>query len=285
MGQLHVIPGQQQRKISKILITLFLSVLGIGMIVPFAWMISTSMKVEMDVFKFPIEWIPKRMRVIENYREVWMGQNPFALYYLNSIKVTVVTTAATLLIAMLGAYGFTRIKFAGRDKLFLLYIATLVIPEQVTLLPRFLIFKWTGIFDTHICLIFNSMFSVTAVFMLRQFMLAIPVDFSESARIDGAGHLQIFWRIIVPLSKPAIATLGILKFIWTWNDYQNPLVFLTDSKKYTIQLGVKMFSDAYGDYYSLIMAAAVSATIPLFIIFFIGQKQIIEGITLGGLKG
>jgi multiple sugar transport system permease protein len=217
--------------------------------------------------------------------DVWAGEAPFALYYFNSIKVTVISTVLALLFGSLGAYGFSRIKFAGRDKLFLLFIATMIIPEQVTILPRFMYFKWLGVFNTHTALIINYMFSLTTVFFLRQFMIGISNEISDSARIDGAGHLKIYWNIILPLTKPALATLAILKFIWTWNDYQSPLILLNNPKLFTIQLGVKMFADRYGEFYSLIMAAAVSAILPLFIVFFLGQKYIIEGIAMGSVKG
>jgi len=270
---------------SKLIVTCVLAIFGICMIIPFIWMISASMKYEVDVFKFPIEWIPERTRVIQNYRDVWAGEAPFALYYLNSIKVTVISTFIALLIASLAAYGFSKIRFVGRDKLFLLFIATMVIPDQITILPRFMYFKWLGIYDSHLCLIFSVMFSITAIFFLRQAMNSIPMELSESARMDGAGHLVIYLKIILPLARPSLATLAILKFIWTWNDYQNPLIFLTSPKLFTIQLGVKMFSDRYGSFYSLIMAAAVSAILPLFIVFFIGQKNVIEGITAGSVKG
>ena len=269
----------------KLIVTIVLSLFGLGMVVPFVWMISASMKYEIDVFKFPIEWIPSRMRLAENYLEVWAGEAPFALYYFNSIKVTVISTFIALLIGSLAAYGFSKVKFKGRDKLFLLYIATMVIPDQVTLLPRFMYFKWMGIYDSHLCLIFSVMFSITAIFFLRQAMMAVPNELSDSARMDGAGHLRIYARIMLPLTRPSLATLAILKFIWTWNDYQNPLVFLTNPKLFTIQLGVKMFSDRYGSFYSLIMAAAVSAILPLFIVFAIGQRNVIDGITAGSIKG
>lgn len=277
--------GGKKVELSKLIITVLLGLCGIAMVVPFMWMISTSLKYEVDVFNFPIEWIPKRIRAVENYKDVWTGKAPFAMFYLNSFKVTIITTVVTLFVSCLGGYGFSRVNFKGRDKIFLLYIATMVIPDQVTLLPRFMITKWLGVFDTHSALVINSMFSITTVFLIRQYMLSIPFEFSESARIDGAGHFRIFWHIIMPLTKPAVATLAILKFIWTWNDYQNPLIFITDKKLYTIQLGMKMFSDQYGEYYSLMMAAAVSAIIPLFIVFFLGQKYIYEGISLGGVKG
>lgn len=271
--------------ISRGVCFLIIAVLGIVMIFPLAWMISTSFKYEADVFNFPIEWIPTRSRGLENYKEVWVGNMSFALYYWNSIKVTVLSVVFSLLIGCLGAYGFSKIEFRGRDKLFVLYLATMALPEQVTLIPRFLLFKQIGLVDTHWSLILNSVFSVMSVFILRQSMVAIPDELSQAAKIDGAGHIRILFQIIMPMAKPSIATFAILKFVWTWNDYQNPLVFITNSKLYTIQLGVKMFSDAFGSFYALTMAAAVSAIIPLLIIFLLGQKQIIAGITDGSVKG
>ncbi len=286
-GATAVIKTNQFKKINivKLITTIIIAAFGVGMVIPFVWMISASMKYEVDVFKFPIEWIPQRIRLIENYKDVWAGETPFALYYFNSIKVTVISTFIALLIGSLAAYGFSKVRFAGRDKLFILYIATMIIPDQVTILPRFMYFKWLGIYDSHICIIASVMFSITTIFFLRQAMMGIPMELSDAARMDGAGHLLIYWRIILPLVRPSLATLAILKFIWTWNDYQNPLIFLTNPKLFTIQLGVKMFSDKYGSFYSLIMAAAVSAILPLFIVFAIGQKNVIEGITAGSVKG
>jgi multiple sugar transport system permease protein len=271
--------------IARIVVTLILAVVGLTMLLPFAWMISASMKPEIDVFKFPIEWWPKRFQMAENYRRVWLGDTPFSRYYVNSIKVTVLTTVLALVIGSLGAYGFAKINFKGRDKLFLLVIVAMIIPEQITLLPRFMYFKWIGIFNTHASLVVNSMFSIATVFFIRQYMISIPADYSDSARIDGAGHLRTFWSIIMPMTVPAVATLALLKFIWTWNDYINPLILLSNPKLYTIQIGIKSFADKYGQYYSLIMAASVSGIIPLFVLFVIGQRYILEGITMSGLKG
>ncbi len=273
------------RLAAKAVVTLILALLGLAMLLPLLWMISASMKPEVDVFKFPIEWIPRRIQMVENYRRVWLGQTPFTRYYLNSFKVTLLTTGLALVFGSLGAYGFAKVNFRGRDKLFLLVILAMIIPEQITLLPRFMYFKWLGIFNTHTSLIVNSMFSISTVFFIRQYMISIPGDFSDSARIDGAGHLQTFWNIIMPMTTPAVATLALLKFIWTWNDYINPLIFLSNPRLYTIQIGIKSFADKYGEYYSLIMTASVSAIIPLFVLFIIGQKYILEGITMSGLKG
>lgn len=270
---------------SRIFVTVILALIGIIMCSPLLWMISTSFKIEADVFNFPIEWIPRRSNGLQNYKDVWLGSVSFATYYINSIKVTLISVISSILIGALAAYGFSRIEFPGRDTLFLLYLATMAIPEQVTLVPRFIIFKHMGLFDTHLCLILNASFSVLSVFMLRQFMMTIPKELTDAAKIDGAGHLCTLFRIILPVAKPSIATFAILKFVWTWNDYQGPLVFLTSPKLYTIQLGVKMFSDAYGDFYSLMMAAAVSAILPLILVFIFGQKYIIAGLVSGSVKG
>jgi multiple sugar transport system permease protein len=160
-----------------------------------------------------------------------------------------------------------------------------MIPSQATLVSQFLLYRMIGLFDSHLGLIIIGSFSVLGTFMLRQFFMGVHQDFIESAQIDGAGHFRIFSSIALPLVKPAVATYAILRFIWTWNDYQNPLIFLRTEKLYTISLGVQKFTSISGDFYSLIMAAAVSAILPLVIIFIIGQKSVIEGIALGGVKG
>ncbi len=278
---------KRRKKISigKWIVTVLFWIVGVSMLMPLVWMISTSMKFEADVFTFPIQWIPTRFNAIENYNTVWGEQYNFAMYYWNSIKVTILTTLAQVVVSAMGAYGFSKIKWKYRDQLFLLYLATMMIPPQVTIVSRFMINKFLGLYDTHLGIILMLSFSVYGVFLLRQAMTAIPESLSESARIDGAGHFTIFARIILPLTKPSLATLAILKFVWTWNDYQTPLVFLNSRELYTIQLGMKQFQTEAGSYYSLIMAAAVSAIIPLVIFFLMGQRHVIDGIASGAVKG
>ena len=271
--------------ITKTIITAFLFLVAISMMIPLIWMISASFKYEADVFNFPIEWIPTRWNAINNYKEVLSSQYNFALYYWNSIKVAVFATAFQVFFSAMGAYGYSKVKFKGRDKLFLLYLATLMIPDQVTIVPKFMVFKWLHIYDTHFGLIAMLSFSVYGVFLLRQFMIGIPDSICEAAKIDGAGHFRIFMQIILPITKPAIATLMTLKFVWTWNDYQHPLIFLNTRELYTIQLGMKQFATESGAYYSLVMAAAVMAIIPLFIVFLLTQKHVINGIAMGAVKG
>lgn len=248
-------------------------------------MLSASFKMESDVFNFPIDWIPKHWNAIANYKDVWMGQYPFYQYYWNSIKIAVVTTAISVTISSMAAYGFSKINFAASKWLFLIVLTTYMVPGQAILVPQFILYRYIGLFDNHIGLILIGSFSVLGTFMLRQFFMGIHNEFIESGKIDGAGHFRIFWSIILPLARPSIATYGILRFIWTWNDYQNPLIFLRTDKLFTIQLAMQKFTSLSGEFYSLIMAAAVSAILPLLIIFIIGQKSVIEGIAAGGVKG
>lgn len=271
--------------ISKIALTIILFACGIIFLLPFIWMISTSLKVEQDVFKFPIEWIPSQFNGEANYKKVWLGDYPFYLYYWNTIKVTILTTFTSVLVSSMAAYGFTKVNFRGNNFLFLIVLATFMVPQQSIIVPQFLLMREIKLFDTHLGLVLLGSFSVLGTFMLRQFFMSINNEFIEAARIDGAGHARIFLNVTMPMIRPAIATYGILRFIWTWNDYQNPLIFLRTDKYYTLQLAMNKFSDTYGQFYSLTMAAAVSAIIPLLIVFLIGQKQVIEGIALGGVKG
>lgn len=268
----------------KVILTVIMFLLGLVFMSPFLWMISASMKPEIDVFTFPIEWIPKHWNLVENYTTVWTTTK-FPLYYWNSIKVTVGTTLLSVTLACMSAYAFAKIKFRGSGLFFMIILAIYLIPHQAILVPQFLIFRWIGLFDSHFGLILLGSFSVLGTFMLRQFYLGIHDEYIESAKMDGAGHIRIFFSICTPLVRPAIATYAILRFIWTWNDYQNPLIFLKTKELFTIQLGIQSFATLNGALYSLIMAGAVSAILPLLIIFIVGQKHVIEGISMGGVKG
>lgn len=269
----------------KLILTLLMFAVSILFLLPFFWMLVTSFKIEKDVFVYPIQWIPKDWNAIPNYKEVWAGDYPFWKYYLNSIKVSVSTTIISALVSALAAYGFSKIHFKGSNYVFLIVLATYMVPSQAILIPQFILYRQIGLFDSHIGLILLGSFSVLGTFMLRQFFMGVHQEFIESAKMDGANHFRIFWSIGLPLVKPAVATYAILRFIWTWNDYQNPLIFLRSDKLFTIPLAMQKFTSLSGEFYSLIMAGAVSAILPLLIIFIIGQKSVIEGIALGGVKG
>ncbi len=269
----------------KLAVTVALLSLGIVFVLPFAWMLSASFKLEGEVFAYPIRWIPTEWIGFSNYEKVWFGDHPFWRYYWNTILVTAATTAISCTVSAMAAYGFSKIQFPAGRWLFFIVLATFMVPQEGILVPQFVLYRMIGLFDSHWGLILLNSFSVLGTFMLRQFFMGVHNEFIESAKIDGAGHLRIFWRIAFPLVKPAIATYAILRFIWTWNDYKNPLIFLRTDGLFTIQLAMQKFTSINGEFYSLIMAAAVSAILPLLLIFVVGQKRVIEGIALGGVKG
>jgi multiple sugar transport system permease protein len=267
-----------------IFLTVVMAAVAVTMVLPFLWMISTSFKFETDVFSFPIRWVPTKWNW-KNYYDATHTQFDFALYYFNTIKVAILTTIAQVSVSTLSAYAFAKIRFKFRNALFFLYLSTLMIPSQITVVPAFMIFSWLKVADSHFSIIVVSSFSVYGTFLIRQFMLSVPNELSESARIDGAGHRLIFARIVLPISIPAVATLAMLKFIWTWNDYQNPLIFLSSPRLFTLQLGMRSFASEFGEHYAMTMAAAVLAILPLFVVFFFGQRYVIEGISIGAIKG
>ncbi|MGP4079184.1 carbohydrate ABC transporter permease [Pseudalkalibacillus sp. R45] len=273
-----------KRNWKKLILTIILIAFATSMVLPFLWMLSTSFKKPLEVFTYPIQWTPSSFEW-ENYKDVWFGAKPFWVYYWNSIKVTGITVAGIVLFSSAAAYGFSRIQFKGRDTIFLLYLATLMIPEQVTLIPRFILFNYMGIYNTHLSLILPGMFTALGTFLLRQFYLSIPKDFSEAAQIEGANHFQIWMKIIIPLSKPALVSLIIISFTLNWNEFVNPLVFITSEELYTVPLGLTSFIDESGTDYTLMMAAAVSAILPVMILFFTCQKWFIEGVAASGIKG
>ncbi|CAN7593522.1 carbohydrate ABC transporter permease [Paenibacillus sp. LjRoot56] len=283
-GFLHKQTSSSKEVVSKLMLTVVLGALSLTMVLPFIWMLSTSLKGQAEVFVFPVKWIPSVFRW-DNYKSVWMGPNPFWLYYLNSIKVTILTVAGTVVISSAAAYGFSRIVFKGRDTIFMLYLATLMIPDQVTLIPRFILFKYLGMYNSHLALIVPGVFVVFAVFLLRQFYITIPHEFSEAARIEGAGHFLIWTKIVMPLSKPALVSLVILNVTSNWNEFINPLVFLSDNKLYTVPLGLTNYIDEMGTDYTLMMAASVSAVLPIILIFILAQRWFVEGVVSSGIKG
>jgi multiple sugar transport system permease protein len=274
-----IIPG-----FIKAFLTLVMAGLAILMLLPFVWMLSTSFKINGEVFIFPIQWIPNKWN-FDNYVKVWTGRNPFYIYYFNSIKITAITVAGNLLTSSMAGYAFAKINFKGRNFLFLLYLSTLMIPGQVLLVPRFILFDWMHLMNTHYALILPGLFTVFGTFLMRQFFSSLPNELMEAARVDGAGYWRTYWQICLPLTKPALVTLFILTFISHWNEYEGPLIYLRDKALFTIPLGLTNFVEEMGVNYVLSMAASVSAMIPLLIIVIICQRWFVEGIASTGLKG
>jgi len=270
--------------VKKLITTVVMIFLSILMVVPFLWMLSASLKNNNDVFNFPIEWIPKEPTLV-NYKAVWASQVPFYIYYWNSLKTTIFGVVAAVLTSCLTGYAFAKMNFKGKNIAFLLYLATLMFPNQVMLIPKFIMFKFMGLYDSQWSLMLPWAFSAFGTFLLKQFFSTIPNELSESARIDGCNNLRILFRIVVPLSKPAISALIIYLFVMFWNSYEDPLVFLTTKNLFTIPLGLLQFQDENRTDTAAIMAASVSALVPVFTVFLSAQKYFIEGIALTGIKG
>ena len=276
--------------LKKIIYTIIVSVVGCTMVIPFLWMLSASMKISADVLKLPTDWIPNYF-YIRNYQIVWnIGDYAprdyhFALAYLNSIKITLICMAGSVITSSLAGYSFAKIRFRGRNIIFLLYLSTMMIPGQVTLIPKFVLFDKLGLMGTHWTLILPGLITVTGTFMMRQFFMQIPNELRESAQIDGAGELRTWAQIILPMAKPAMASLSIIVFMWHWNNYQDALIFLRNWRTYTIPVSLSNFIDENITEYNLVMAASVSALLPVFIIFLFGQRFFVKGLTTGAVKG
>lgn len=270
--------------IVKCILTLFMLIIAILLVIPFVWMLSTSVKPASEVFNFPIEWIPKTFD-FSHHVSVWSEPDSFLRYYLNSLKVTIIPVIASTLNCSLAAYAFAKLKFKGRDIIFIIYLSMMMVPPQILFVPKFIMFDWMGIYDTHLALILPSTFTIFGVFLMRQFFLSIPYELSEAARVDGASHLYIWWKIILPLSKPVLASFIILDFTWNWNDYESPLIFISSQDLYTIPLALNKFILEDNIDYNGMMAAAGAGIIPIIIVFLLGQKYVISGVASTGIKG
>jgi multiple sugar transport system permease protein len=254
------------------------------MVLPLVWMVSTSLKNLAEANAFPPVWIPSTARW-SNYQEIF-DRVPFALFIFNSFKVTVLGVVGQLLTCSMAGFVFARLRFRGREPLFLLLLTTLMIPPQVTLVPQYLIFKELGWVNSHLALIMPFWFGgAFGTFLMRQFFLTIPQDLVDAARIDGCTPLRMFWEIFLPLSVPALATLAIFTFLGRWNDLLGPLIYLNDTELMTVTIGISYF---IGQYYAdtpLLMAASFVSIVPTLLLFVVAQRYFIRGVVLSGLKG
>lgn len=257
---------------------------AVVVLIPFIWMLVSSIKPPADILVYPPEWIPRTVR-LENYTELFEVA-PFGRYILNTAVITGLSIVGQVVSSALVGYGFARMRFPGRDILFTVMIGTIIIPFEVTVIPNFILFTKLGWRNTILPLVVPTFFGAPFfIFLFRQFFKAIPGEFADAARIDGAGELAIFWRIWMPLSRPAIATCTIFTFVGTWNDYLRPLIFLTDQKNQTISIGLAAFQGYYVSEWHYIMAGSVLAMLPVLIVFFFAQRLFIEGAVISGLKG
>lgn len=250
------------------------------MLLPFAWMLSTSLKHPSEIFTYPIQWIPQQLRV-ENYVEAFTIL-PFPRFFFNSLFVATTVTIIDVLTASLAAFAFARLRFKGRDTLFVLYLVTLMIPSQVTLIPSFIIVRLLGWYNTYQALIFPVAVSAFSVFLLRQQFRGIPMDLDEAARIDGASSLRIWWNVALPLAAPALAAIATITFLGQWNSFLWPLTVTNTLDMRTVPVGLQTFQGRNNTQWNLLMAAAVIALLPVLIIYLVAQKWIVEAVSLSG---
>ncbi len=258
--------------------------LGGLFMLPIFWMVSTSLKADEALFSEHIVWIPTRL-AWENYAEA-LNTFPFWLYLRNTLVIALLSVVGTLLSCLPPAYAFARMRWRGRNFWFWMMLSTLMLPPQVTLLPVFLLFRSLGWVDTFLPLVVPAFLgNAFLIFLLRQFFLSFPQEMLDSAYLDGCSDWAILWRMVVPLAKPAIATVALFSFVWAWTDFMGPLIYLNDSSKFTLAVGLQYFLGRHGEQWNLLMAAGLVVTAPLVVLFLVAQRAFVRGITLTGLKG
>jgi multiple sugar transport system permease protein len=264
---------------------LILGLGGVMMLLPFLWMVSASLKGLDEIYEFPPSFIPDRI-LWSNYVEAWR-MLPFGRFFLNSGMVATCVVLGQLFTCSLAGYSFARLRYPGRDKLFLLYLSTMMIPFAVIMIPLYVQMRWFSWIDTLWPLIIPAIFTPWGTFLMRQFMSTLPRELEDAGRIDGCSFFRLFWSIILPLTKPALATLGIFTFLGTWNDFLWPLIIISSVSNKTLPLGLVMFRTRLPieTPWQLVMAASTFAIIPILIVFVLGQRYYVQGIVTSGIKG
>ncbi len=273
-----------RRALWRVTVYAILIVLSVAFSIPFLWSLSASLKNLDQVFRSEV-WIPRPVQWT-NYRHVF-DNIPFHLFFVNSLIVTTGCLVGQLCSASLVAFSFARLRWFGRDLLFIVMLSTIMLPPAVTLIPHFVLFKYLGWVNTFKPLIVPAYFGggVFNIFLLRQFFKTIPVDLEDAARIDGCSSFRVLVQIMLPLAKPALATIAVLSFIGEWNNFMHPLIYLNSYRKFTVAVGISMFKDAYSMFPHYMMAASVMALVPVLVLFFVAQRYLVRGIVLTGMKG
>jgi multiple sugar transport system permease protein len=276
-------PRRPIRTVSRVLRYVALLAAAAALLLPFYWMVVSSLKHSNDVFTIPIDWWPDTI-VWHNYVDIW-HRSDMTTWLGNTLLLSVVVTVLQVLTGSFAAYGFSKVRFPGRDFLFLCYVGTIAVPWQSYMIPQFILMSQLHLTNSLWSIVALQAFGAFGVFLMKQYYESIPEDLSEAARIDGLSEYGIWRRIMLPLSLPAIASLSLLTFVTTWNDYLGPLIYLRDPAIRTIQLGLRRFIDAYNAEYALIMTGSVLSVLPIAVIFLLGQRYFVEGIATTGLKG
>lgn len=269
--------------LSKTAAYLLLTIGALVMIIPFVWMLSTSLKDQQQLFAWPPSWLPNPF-VWKNYTDVWTRIN-FSLYGWNTIKITVAVTIGRLILCSMAGYGFARMKFPGKDFLFMLTLATMMISSQITIVPNFIIMRYLGLVDTHFGVILPQLADGFSIFLMRQFFLTFPYELEDAAKLDGCNPLMFYLRILIPNSKPILATLAVMTFQGVWNDFLWPLVMLTSPAKRTLAVGLSYLVGQYTTRWDLQMAGSVLTVLPILLLYFVLQKYFVQSIKMTGLKG
>ncbi len=274
----------RQERMARIMAYVICTAIAVLYVFPLYWMVATALKTDQEVFLFPPTLWPQNPQWLNFLAST--QYIPFWLYMKNTALVTALTIVGTVLSCALIAYGFARVRWPGRNLVFMVYLSTIMLPAQVTMIPLYIVFRKLGWIGSYLPLVVPAFFgNALYVFLLRQFFMTIPNELSDAARIDGAGELGIFWRIMLPLLKPALATVALFTFVSTYRDFLGPLIYLTDQSQWTISLGLKMFQNMYGFQWQLMMAASALTMVPTVLLFFLTQRTFIEGIALTGIKG
>ena len=274
-----------KNRIRPWILTVILLVTGIVCIYPFLFMLSSSFKISGEVLQYPIKLIPDKI-IFTNFTDLFGDPYyDFGRWYMNTAVMTVTTILLKVFIVTMTAYAFAKIKFQGRDVIFLVLLSALMIPGDIMLIPRYIIFRQLHMIDTMWSLVLPSAFDVYFVFMIRQALISIPDSLSEAAEIDGCNHFQIYYKIILPLAKPVIVTMVLFTFVWSWNDYMSPYLFITSIQKQMLSVGIKLFTEGQVTDPALQMSAATVVLLPVLVLFFFSQRYFVEGVANTGVKG
>ncbi len=275
--------GKLWARAATALKVLILSVGAVIMVIPFVWMVLTSFKTLAEVNHIPMIWWPSSF-ALTNYQEV-LGRLNFILYFKNTLINTVLITGGQVVLCALAAYAFARLRFPGRDKIFFVILAVMMVPSQMTIIPQYLIVGKLGWLNTYAALIIPQLFSAYGTFFLRQFFLTLPRELEDSAKIDGCSYFRTFWKIMLPLCSNGLIAFGIFTVLWAWNDLLWPLLVTTNDNMRVLSVAIATLNGYYVTDYNLLMAASVLAILPMVVMYIIGQKHFIEGIAVSGIKG
>ena len=275
-----------QSKKSKVFVYVAVILVAIIVILPFTWMVVSAFKSQRELFAYPPSFFPTTWKWSNFTEALSRGSISFFQMFLNSMKVAVPATVFNILFSALAGYAFARLEFPGKNFIFMLFIASLMVPFAITLIPRFLMFKDLGLYDTFWPLIIPVMFGTAfSIFLTRQFFMTLPKELEDAAIVDGCSHFRVWWQIFMPLTKPIIATLAVFQFQSSYNDFLGPVIYLASDKHFTVQMGLNSFRNSFSTRYDLIMAGSIMALIPIVILFICCQKYIVRGIVMGSVKG